>query len=240
MRWELDALVVDGAHAPLLRPTSLALRSGEVQLAVGPAGAGHTALALAAAGRMRPSSGRVLLDGRSAPAALRRAVAIVDAPGVSEPDGGLALATVVGEELAMAGQRAGRAAVAARLEEHDALAHARTRYEEVPGPVRLRLMVELAAARPGVRALVLTAPDRHGFASDVWWELACTHAALGLAVLVTCQEVASTPLAATPAVIGAAAPGRPTTIADDPDVPELPEPQPTDDDPTVVDERTAQ
>src|SRR4051794_27544591 len=202
MRWELDAVAVNGAHAPLLRPTSLALCDGQVQLAVGPAGAGHTALALAAAGRIRPSSGRVLLDDAVAPAALRRTVAIVDAPGVSEPDGALPLATVVGEELAMARLRAGRGAVAEWLARPgaagarggagggaaggwraggDAAGHARTRYEDVPAPVRLRLMTELAAARPGVRALVLTAPDRHGIPPAVWWHIASTHAGHGLA-----------------------------------------------------------
>jgi len=216
VRWELDAVAVDGAHSPLLRPTSLALSDGQVQLAVGPAGAGHTALALAGAGRIRPSAGRVLLDdldGSVAPAALRRAVAVVDAPGVSEPDGALPLATVVGEELAMARLRAGRGAVAEWLADRDAAEHARTRYEDVPAAVRLRLMAELAAARPGVRALVLTAPDRHGIAPAVWWHIACTHAGHGLAVLVTAQEIAAALLDAAPAVIGAAEPGRPTTIA---------------------------
>lgn len=213
MRWELDAVAVSGAHAPLLRPTSLALHDGQVQLAVGPAGAGHTALALASAGRIRPSSGRVLLDDVEAPAALRRTVAIVDAPGVSEPDGGLPLTTVVGEELAMARLRAGRGAVVAWLADRDAAEHARTRYEDVPAPVRLRLMTELAAARPGVRALVLTAPDRHSIPPAVWWHIACVHAGRGLAVLVTAQEIVGALLDAAPAVIGAADPGRPTTIA---------------------------
>jgi energy-coupling factor transporter ATP-binding protein EcfA2 len=203
MRWELDAVAVDGAHAPLLRPTSLALCDGQVQLAVGPAGAGHTALALAAAGRIRPSSGRVLLDDAVAPAALRRTVAIVDAPGVSEPDGALPLATVVGEELAMARLRAGRGAVAEWLADRDA--------------------AELAAARPGVRALVLTAPDRHGIPPAVWWHIASTHAGHGLAVLVTAQEIAGALLDAAPALIGATDPGRPTTVLATPATPELDE-----------------
>ncbi len=223
MRWELDAVAVDGTHAPLLRPTSLALCDGQVQLAVGPAGAGHTALALAAAGRIRPSSGRVLLDDAVVPAALRRTVAIVDAPGVSEPDGALPLATVVGEELAMARLRAGRGAVAEWLADRDAAEHARTRYEDVPAPVRLRLMTELAAARPGVRALVLTAPDRHGIPPAVWWHIASTHAGHGLAVLVTAQEIAGALLDAAPALIGAADPGRPTTVLATPTTPELDE-----------------
>lgn len=237
MRWELDSVAVDGTHSPLLRPTSLALRSGQVQLAVGPAGAGHTALALAAAGRMKPSTGRVLLDGSPAPDVLRRTVAIVDAPGVTEPDGALPLAIVIGEELAMARRRAGRAAVAAWLDERGALPHARTRYEDVPAPLRLRLTTELAAARPGVRALVLTSPDRHGVLPQDWWAVACEHAGQGLAVIVTAQEVASALLDAVPAVIGAAEPGEPTTIrAEEPEPAE--EPGPADragtDEPTAV------
>ncbi|MGI5130916.1 ATP-binding cassette domain-containing protein [Pseudonocardia sp. CA-107938] len=212
MQWELDAVSVAGAHAPLLHPTSLALSSGQVQLAVGPAGAGHTALALAAAGRIKPSSGRVLIDGQDAPAQLRRAVAIVDAPGVSEPDDALPLATVIGEELAMARRRAGRGAVHAWLSERSAGDLARTRYEEVPAAVRLRLMVELAAARPGVRALVLTSPDRHGIPPALWWDIALNHAGQGLAVLVTAQEIAGALLDAAPALIGANQPGRATTV----------------------------
>lgn len=201
MRWELDAVAVDGPHAPLLRPTSIAVEDGQVRLVAGLPGEGHTALALVATGRMRPSSGWVLLDGAPDAAGLRRAFAVVDAPGVSEPDGALPLATVVGEELAMARRPAGRTAVAARL--GAAAPHARDRYEDVPAPVRLDLLARLAADRPGVRGLVLTAPDRHGGDPHAWWELAGDLAATGLAVLITCLETSAAALGAEPALMGA-------------------------------------
>jgi energy-coupling factor transporter ATP-binding protein EcfA2 len=200
--WELDAVAVDGPHAPLLRPTSVTLQDGQVRLAAGLPGEGHTALALVATGRMRPSAGRVTLDGSAEAAGLRRALAIVDAPSVSEPDGALPLATVVGEELAMAGRPAGRRAVADRLAAAGAAAHARDRYEDVPAPLRLDLLARLAADRPGVRGLVITAPDRHGHEPRAWFEPAGELAASGLAVLVTCLETSAAALGAEPALIG--------------------------------------
>ena len=217
MRWVADGIAVDGAHAPLLQPTSFGLQSGQVQLAAGLPGEGHTALALVAGGRMRADRGLVQLDGNAATAPLRRAVAIVDTPGVSEPDGPLRLATVVGEELAMARRPTGRRAVSEWLAEHDASEHAATRLEDVPGHVRLRLLAELAAARPGVRALVMTVPDRHGGDPRWWWELACGHAMRGTAVLVTCLDISAQLLGVRPAVIGAADPGDPVTVAADPE-----------------------
>ena len=48
---------------------------------------------------------------RPAAAVLRRRVAVVDAPGITEPDDALPVQTVVGEELAIAGHKAGRKAV---------------------------------------------------------------------------------------------------------------------------------
>jgi energy-coupling factor transporter ATP-binding protein EcfA2 len=200
--WELDAVAVEGPHTPLLRPTSVTLEGGQVRLVAGLPGEGHTALALVASGRMRPSSGRVRLDGSADAAGLRRAFAIVDAPGVSEPDGALPLATVVGEELAMAGRPAGRRAVADRLTAAGAASRARDRYEDVPAPLRLDLLAHLAADRPGVRGLVITAPDRHGHDPRAWWELAGELTASGLAVLVTCSESSAAALGVQPALIG--------------------------------------
>ena len=88
---------VNGAHGPLLRPTSLVVKPGELTLVAGEPGTGHTALALLLSGRMKPSTGSVSPDAKS----LRKQVVLVDAPEVNEPEEALTLAAVVGEELSM-------------------------------------------------------------------------------------------------------------------------------------------
>jgi hypothetical protein len=189
-RHELRAvgIRVDARPVPLLEPTTLAVRSGERLLVAGEPGHGHTALALALAGRLKVDAGFVELDGERSGRRLRRSVALVDVPGVSEPDDVLPLRTVVAEELAMAGRSTRRGAVQAFLDERGIghLAHAQL--EAVPAAVRTPLLTEIAASRPGVIALVLTVPDRFGGDPRSWWELAGEFAAAGYAVVVTCTD----------------------------------------------------
>jgi hypothetical protein len=203
----LDQVSVDGRHGPMLTPTSLRLRSGERMLVVGEPGHGHTALALAATGRLRPSSGMVLLDSRSTSSprverALRATTAVVDVPGISEPYEALPLRTLVAEELGLAGRRAFPKDVTAWLVAHDLLEAADRRVELLPAAVRTTVLAELAAARPAVGAIVLTLPDRHGGHPSEWWDLAGTLARRGLAVLAQC-----TPAAAGLLGVAAAPPG---------------------------------
>lgn len=193
---------VDGPHGPLLRPTSLRIRTGELVLVAGQPGSGHTALALALAGQLRPDTGDVLLDGRPDRAGLRRRVAVVDAPQVTEPDDALKLSAVVAEELALAGAPAGRAAVGTWLAGRDAGQHAASRLRVVPADVRTRLLADLAAARPGVEVLVLDCPDRHTDDPAAWWDIAQTHAARGLAVVALSTGSAARHLDVTPASLG--------------------------------------
>lgn len=194
-----EGVAVDGAHGVLLAPTSLRAVPGSVLLVAGTPGSGHTALALALAGRMRPDRGTVTLDGDDDPRRLRRAVAVVDTPGVSEPEPVLPLRTVVGEELAMAGRGTTPRAVTEWLGARGAESWVRSRFEDVPAPVRIGLMTALAASRPGVRVLVLTAPDRHGGTPVTWWQVASEHARAGFTVVVTCTE-GSAALLGVPAV----------------------------------------
>ncbi|SHE97215.1 ATP-binding cassette domain-containing protein [Streptoalloteichus hindustanus] len=191
MEIQAQRVGVDGAQGTLLRPTSLAVRSGEVALVSGEPGQGHTALALALSGRMRPSSGTVLLNGKEDPRRLRRKVAVVDAPGVSAPEDALDLAFVVREEMGLGGHRASRRSVATWLAERDLSQYAHSRFDAVPPDVRIRLLVELAALRRGVRALVLDCPDRHGTDPLAWWSLARRQAEQGLAVVVLCAPPAA-------------------------------------------------
>ena len=196
MQIELNRVAVEGRHGPMLAPTSLTLLSGERMLVVGEPGHGHTALALAATGRLRPTSGTVLLDGeptssRRVERALRAATAIVDVPGICEPYDALPLRTLVAEELGLAGHRAFPRDVEAWLVGHDLLADAGRRVDLLPAAVRTTVLAELAAARTGVCALVLTLPDRHGGHPREWWALAGRLARGGLAVLAQCTPAAA-------------------------------------------------
>jgi ABC-type uncharacterized transport system ATPase component len=120
---------VVGAHGELLHPTDLIARRGELVVVAGEPGHGHTALSLALAGQIHLFRGSVLIDGASDAKRLRRAVALVDTPGVTDPEGSLTVAVIVGEELAMAHRPASRAAVRNWLTGQGAADHASRRWD---------------------------------------------------------------------------------------------------------------
>jgi energy-coupling factor transporter ATP-binding protein EcfA2 len=175
---------VNGGHGPLLRPTSLTVRPGELTLVAGEPGTGHTALALLLSGRMKPSTGTVSPDART----LRKRVVLVDAPQVNEPEEALTLSAVVGEELAMNRMPSGKKAVHDWLVEHAADEHADKRFEHVPARTRCAVMLDLAAARPGVTALVLDCPDRYHPDPREWLALAHDFVTPERSVVVLCSN----------------------------------------------------
>ena len=177
------AVAVGGAHQPLLEPTDVIVASGEVVAAVGDPGHGHTALALALAGRLE-HAGAVDLDGDGRARTLQRAVALVDVPGVSEPDGALRVTTVVAEELATAGCSTRRSAVREVLAEVG-LTQPPHRFDALDVRTRVALLAGLAARRPGVRFAVVTLPERHGATPEAWLPPLYALAEQGLGVLVT-------------------------------------------------------
>jgi len=189
---------VDARPVPLLEPTSLAVRTGERLLVAGEPGHGHTALALALGGRLKVDAGFVELDGSRSGHALRRAVALVDVPGVSEPDVVLPLGTVVAEELAMAGRPTRHGAVRDYLDLRGLGHLAGAPLEAVPPGPRLRVLAGIAARRPGVLAVVTTVPDRFGGDPADWWGTAGELAAAGFAVLVTCTDASALQLTSAP------------------------------------------
>ncbi|UPK72973.1 ATP-binding cassette domain-containing protein [Nocardioidaceae bacterium SCSIO 66511] len=199
---EVNKVSVEGPHGPLLRPTSLSFGSKDAALVVGPPGAGHTALALAVSGRLRPTSGQVTADGDRSLAHLRRRIAPVDVAGVSEPDEVVPFAAVIGEELAMCGRRASRSAVRAYLTERGADDFIDTRVENVPPDIRAWLLTDLAMQRSGVEGVVIACPDRYGLRAEVAWEIALWAAEAGSAVLLQLMQNTADAIAVEPTVIG--------------------------------------
>jgi len=191
MQLEAVGVSVFGPHAPMLTGMSVRVDEKQVVLLTGYPGPGHVAAALALSGRLKPDTGEITLQGSSDPAVLRQRVAVVDAPGITEPDDALPVQTVVGEELAMAGHKAGRKAVLAWLEEHEAAQHAGKRFEHLPVAARTKLLAELTAARPDVKVIILTMPDRHGGDPHEWYALGRDLADRGYAVLITCAETSA-------------------------------------------------
>ncbi len=121
-----------------------------------------TVTALALAGRMRLDHGTVFVDGRDDPGLLRRTVAVVDAPTVSDPSDDVATRQVVREELVLAGHRADRSTIARTIAAASAQDWADAPFGTVPPASRTRLLADIAVSRSGVRGVVLTLPDRHG------------------------------------------------------------------------------
>jgi len=197
----LDAVRVEGRRAPLLEAVSLRLATGECVLVAGDPGQGHTALALVATGRIAPFQGTVTLvddEGRPvpSPATLRAVTAVVDLPGVSEPDDVLTVATVVAESLALARRSALPGAASRWLAERGLTERAGERMDDLFGPVRTALLAALATERERVRFLVLTLPDRHGGEPAGWWDVARTLATAGYGVLVQCTRSSARDLGA--------------------------------------------
>lgn len=176
--------VSKGSHGAVLPETSLAFSSGEAVLAVVETEQRPTVLSLIVSGRMKPSTGTVAIDGSVKRRELRRRVAIVDAPDVSEPHADVRFGDVVAEELMFAGRLSASWRVHSWLEEHEMREFGRVPMGELTPAVRVRALAELALLREGVDALVLVSPDRHGGDPKEWWNIARDLAARDVAVLV--------------------------------------------------------
>lgn len=201
MRVALDA-VAKGRRDVALPPTTLSFATGRATLAVAETAQRPTVLGLIASGRMKPDAGALSLDGetgRRATTAVRRHTALIDAPDVSEPAPDIPVVGVVAEELMFAGLPSDPLSARRWLDAQGLRDRALLPFADIDPTSRIRLLLELAAARPGIRALVLVSPDRHGGDPRRWWATAQDFAARGLAVLVIAGEASATALAATPA-----------------------------------------
>ncbi|MGW1343873.1 hypothetical protein ACWCOV_22700 [Kribbella sp. NPDC002412] len=202
MELEATGISVRGPHAQMLDATSVKVDDHQLVLLAGYPGPGHVAAALGLSGRLKPDTGQVRLDGKADAGLLRRQVAVVDAPGITEPDDALPVQTVVGEELAIAGRKAGRKAVIEWLDEHAAAEHADKRFEHLPVAARTRLLAELTVARPDVKVVILTMPDRHGGDPHDWYAVGRDLASRGYGVIITCADASARLLAVPAARLG--------------------------------------
>ena len=192
MRIALNAV----SKRPALDTVTLTYGTGEAVLARAETEQRPTVLGLLASGRMKPGSGTITVDGVADASAIRRAIALVDAPDVSDPAPNVTVAGVVAEELMFAGRPSGVRAVKRTLASLGAAKHARDAIGQVPPTVRIRLLVELALLREGVQGVVLTAPDRHGGDPNAWWRIALEVASRGFAVLVIAGDASAAAIAA--------------------------------------------
>lgn len=186
--------VSKGRDGLALPETTVEFASGRARLAISETEQRPTILGLIAAGRMRPDTGNVTIDGAKDASALRRRVALVDAPDVSEPASNVTVAGIVAEELMFAGRASHPVAALRWLDEAGARDLARVPIADVAPTQRLRLLLELAILREGVEGVVLVSPDRHGGDPREWWALAEQLAARGCAVLVIAGEASVTVL----------------------------------------------
>jgi hypothetical protein len=184
VRLELRGIGMGPESAPALATLDVVLTQDGP---VGVAAEGDRAPMLAsliAGGRLVPDRGEVLLDGRSDPARVRAAVALVDTPMAADPPDDLPVATVVREELLFARRGARRHDVDAVLDAFGLGAWRRSPIADLPPAARIALLTGLAARRPGVRALVLTSPERHGGDPAEWVRVVTDLTAAGTPVLV--------------------------------------------------------
>ncbi|MGW8482538.1 hypothetical protein ACWGJP_05325 [Microbacterium sp. NPDC055903] len=204
------------AKGDALPATSLEFHTGAVRYAIAETEQRPTVLGLIASGRMRPASGTVTIDGARNAGTLRRRVALVDAPDVSDPHADIALAGVVGEELMFAGRRATPLHARRWL---DALGFgeiASTPIGSIDPAARVRILCELAVLREGTDGIVLVAPDRHGGSPDGWWRIAGEFADRGYAMLVIVGGSAAVALErmAELGAVNASGPVEPLRLAD--------------------------
>ncbi|MFJ2551688.1 hypothetical protein [Microbacterium sp. NPDC087591] len=176
--------VSKGRAGQALPSMSLEFHSGAVRFALAETEQRPTVLGLIASGRMKPDTGRVTIDDTANPKELRRRIALVDAPDVSDPHPDITLAGVVGEELMFAGVGATPLHARRWLTQLGYNELASTPIGNIDPAARVRILCELAVLRDGVDGVVLVAPDRHGGSPDGWWRIAGEFADRGYAMLV--------------------------------------------------------
>ena len=185
---EVKKLAINKGRIPIIEPTSLRIKQGDLTLIVGETEVSQVAFALSLAGRMKLSSGSVKIDNNENPELLQEIVALVDVPNISEPDDVMKLETIVGEELAIAGRKAMPKHVRAFLQQNKISKYAKETFETLPNKIRYDVLMKLASIRPNTKVLLLAEPDRLGGKPEIWWKIAKKYNKLGFTVVVQCRE----------------------------------------------------
>lgn len=185
---EVEKLAINKGHIPIIEPTSLRIKQGDLTLIVGETEVSQVSFALSLAGRMKLSSGSVKIDNEENPELLQEMVALVDVPNISEPDDVMKLETIVGEELAIAGQKAMPKHARAFLQQNMISKYAKETFETLPNKIRYDVLMKLASIRPNTKVLLLVEPDRLGGKPEIWWRIAKKYNKLGFTVVVQCRE----------------------------------------------------
>jgi hypothetical protein len=202
MRIMLDG-VSKGRRGQALPEMTLSFETGHARFIRAETEQRPTVLGLIASGRMKPDTGRVTIDAEADAAQLRRRIALVDAPEVSDPHPGVTVAAVVGEELMFAGLTATPLHARRWLRNLGFSDLAGIPIGTVDPAARVRILCELAVLREGVEGLVLVSPDRHGGRPDGWWRISAEFAERGFAVLVIVGGAAAAVIAGMPETLGA-------------------------------------
>ena len=158
-----------GRRDPLLPLTSLAVRRGELLLVTGERQDQRTALSLLLSGRMKATGGQLSWDNNSRTRQLRQAAALVDSPGVNEPEEHLSVRDLVTEDLALIPRRYRGALLSGpwlKVNRFEDIADLWT--EQLEPRRRLELLTALALANPRTDLLVVDSPDRHS-ADELTW-----------------------------------------------------------------------
>lgn len=196
IRVTLDRAAVGAGPDAALPPMTAGFGPGAPTLLATEGGTRPTVLSLVASGRMKVDAGSVTaIDGEGralTPKQLRRAVALIDTPLVAEHSDDVRVATVMREELALAGVR--RRSRGPRPDPRTT----RRPFGSLSGPERLELLIELALRRPEIEGLIITSPQRHGGEPADWWRVARATAGRGVAVLVVTDHATVAHLNALP------------------------------------------
>lgn len=178
-----------------LPPTTAHFASGSVTRVVAETEQRPTVLGLIATGRMKPETGTVTIDSTESRRQLRRRIALVDAPGISEPEPNVTLGGAIAEELMYAGRPSNPVAARLWARSMNMLDSFDLPISDVDPGTRIRALVELAALRTNddktpIGGIVLVSPDRHGGDPHEWMRIAGLMADRGLAVLIIAGSAA--------------------------------------------------
>lgn len=166
-----DSITVKGRHDQLVAPTSVQLQRGELQLLVAEPQISRTALALVLSGRMEPSSGVVAWNADPKMRSLRRHSALVDSPGINEPESHLKVRDLVAEDLGLIPGPSWRKPGARKWMAQHGFGDIANCWIDAIDPGRLfELQLLLAAENPCLELLIVDSPDRHDLEDEHWLE----------------------------------------------------------------------